>query len=131
MYDNQAEVDYKIYEIVIGEGIWSQYSYDEGVPNGLGWSGTFSMSDANTAVAKSEQSPCPSTYKLNRNGDDLTIDVVSASCSDPADLIVQTGTYEFGAVPPRSDRGVGGASADAPTDSSWVLRDARRQQLDC
>jgi hypothetical protein len=94
VYDNQAEVDYKIYEIVIGEGIWSQYSYDEGVPNGLGWSGTFSMSDANTVVAKSEQSPCPSTYKLNRNGDDLTIDVVSASCSDPADLIVQTGMYE-------------------------------------
>ncbi len=57
VYGDQAVVDYKIYEIVIGEGRWSQYSYDEGVPNGLGWDGTFSMGDDHTVVATKRTVP--------------------------------------------------------------------------
>ena len=88
------EIDYRLFEIEIGDGRWLLHENAEGVDFGVAWAGDFEVTDANTVIAQDDEFQCPVTYDLSRDGGELSIHIAADTCSDPEDLGIQTVIYE-------------------------------------
>jgi dienelactone hydrolase len=91
------ELDYRIFEIEIGEGRWTVYENAEGIGFGAPWAGPLEMRDENTIAAQDDEHPCPVTFDLELTGTTLAVRVADDACDDPFDLAVQVATYEASA----------------------------------
>ncbi len=88
------EIDYRIFEIEIGNGRLLVHENAEGIDFGTQWAGDFEVVDADTIVAQDDEYQCPVTYDLRRDGDALSVRIAEDACSDPEDLGIQTVIYE-------------------------------------
>ena len=88
------QIDYRIFEIEIGDGRWLMHENAEGIDFGVQWAGDFEVTGANQVVAKDDEFKCPVTYDMSRDGDVLSIHIADDACSDPDDLAIQTVIYE-------------------------------------
>lgn len=88
------EIDYRIFEIEIGNGRLLVTEIAENVFFGTAWAGDLEFTDADTMVAKDDEFQCPVTYDLSRDGDLLSVQIATDACTDPEDLGVQTVIYE-------------------------------------
>jgi predicted peptidase len=95
LYNDQPTVPYRLYEVEIAHGMWTESEFGADEPFGAGWEGTFQMTDDHTAVATETEHGCVVTYDLKRTGDDLTINVDNDSCAaQDNDVEFQTAIYQ-------------------------------------
>ncbi len=93
-FSDWDKIDYRIFEIEIGNGRWLQDENAEGVSFGTQWAGDLELADAHTIVAQDDKLQCPVTYDLSRTGDALSVRIAHDACADPNDLPIQTVIYE-------------------------------------
>ena len=93
-FSDWDKIDYRIFEIEIGNGRWLQDENAEGVSFGTQWAGDLEIADAHTIVAQDDKLQCPVTFDLNRTGDALSVRIAHDACTDPNDLPIETAIYE-------------------------------------
>jgi len=93
-FSNWDKIDYRIFEIEIGNGRWQEDENAEGVSFGTGWAGDLVLADAHTIIAQDDTARCPVTYDLSLDGDTLSVRIAHDGCKDPDDLSIQTAIYE-------------------------------------
>lgn len=84
----------RIFEIEIGGGRWLEHENADGVDFGTGWAGALKVVDPHTIVAQDDETRCPVTYDLARDGEALSVRVAKDACTDPNDLAIQAAIYE-------------------------------------
>jgi TRAP-type C4-dicarboxylate transport system substrate-binding protein len=75
---NDGFRDWIVYRVEIKDGRWSIYDFPDGVPAGVGWSGTYEVPAPGTAIAS--EGPCPVTYHYRVTATELRFDDLQ-SCS--------------------------------------------------
>src|SRR5215213_1394346 len=84
----RAFVDYIVYELAIDAHRWTVTEIADGLPWGVGWSGTFRRVNDSTIVAADSDGPCEVTLQLEFRSAELSINVGDDTCNE-ADLLGQ------------------------------------------
>ena len=129
-------IDYRIFEIEIGDGRWQEDENAEGVPFGTGWSGALALADAHTIVAQDDTTRCPVTYSLDRHADTLSVRIAHDACTDPDDRSIQTAIYESSPfrlvqsadwTPPKPEPGPSASASVAPATNEPSTASSRQK----
>jgi TRAP-type C4-dicarboxylate transport system substrate-binding protein len=82
MATNDGFEDWIVYQVQISGGHWTILDFPDGQPAGVGWSGTYQVPEAGTAIAS--EGPCPVTYHYEVSESELRFRDLEACVVDPS-----------------------------------------------